>query len=353
VTPSPRDPSRSLLLLGGAALVALLLWTLKDVVILVGLALLMAYALDPLVSALERIRLPRGSHVSRGVAAAVVMIALLAVIGGALALAVPRLVSEIGGFVDYAPGAAERLLSQLHAYAQANGLGPYLDPAIENVRANASTLIHDASMGLVGWVGRVFSGVGQLLGLAVLPVLAYYLLAEREAVEASAMQFVPAEAHERFRVATLAVDRALRSYVRGQALVCLIMGITVGVALAICRLPLALLLGVVVGIAEVVPFLGALAATLAIALTGYTVSPGHAVLGAAVYVVINNAIGAFVTPRVMGRYLRMHPFVITVSVLAGGKLLGPAGVMLALPGAAVAQALIAELAPRRGAAEEP
>jgi predicted PurR-regulated permease PerM len=56
-----------------------------------------------------------------------------------------------------------------------------------------------------------------------------------------------------------------------------------------------------------------------------------------------------VTPRVMGRYLRMHPFVITVSVLAGGKLLGPAGVALALPGAAVVQSLIAELAPRRQA----
>jgi predicted PurR-regulated permease PerM len=74
------------------------------------------------------------------------------------------------------------------------------------------------------------------------------------------------------------------------------------------------------------------------------VSPLHALAGVTAYIVINWAIGTFVTPRVMGRYLKMHPFIVTVSVIAGTQIFGPAGALLALPGAAMIQAVIGELA---------
>lgn len=70
----------------------------------------------------------------------------------------------------------------------------------------------------------------------------------------------------------------------------------------------------------------------------------HAVLGAAIYAAVDWAAGTFVTPHVMERFLKLHPFVITVSVIVAARLLGPAGAMLALPGAAVLQALIEEVA---------
>jgi len=106
----------------------------------------------------------------------------------------------------------------------------------------------------------------------------------------------------------------------------------------------ALLLGLLVGFAEVVPFLGFVVAAIAIALAGLSVNPLHAVAGVAAYVFINWAIGTFVTPRVMSRYLKMHPFIVTVSVLAGTQIFGPAGALLAIPGAATLQALVGELA---------
>ena len=89
-------------------------------------------------------------------------------------------------------------------------------------------------------------------------------------------------------------------------------------------------------------------AAVAIALAGLSVNPLQALAGVAAYVVINWAIGTFVTPQVMGRYLKMHPFVVTVSVLAGTQIFGPAGALLALPGAAMLQAVIGELAAARG-----
>ena len=102
----------------------------------------------------------------------------------------------------------------------------------------------------------------------------------------------------------------------------------ISVAMAVC-LRLALLLGLLVGAAEVLPYIGFLIAAIAIVIAGATVSPFQALLGLAVYAGLNWTIGSFVTPRVMSRYLKMHAFVVTVSVLAGAQLLGAAGAVFA------------------------
>ena len=109
------ESPRSFLIGGATVIVLLLAWALRDLVMLVSFALLLAYALDPLVSALERVGLPRGPHLARPMAAAIVMISL--VIAGAwlASLGVPRLVVELGGFVHGIPGNLERLVVEVRA----------------------------------------------------------------------------------------------------------------------------------------------------------------------------------------------------------------------------------------------
>jgi predicted PurR-regulated permease PerM len=308
---------------------------------------LLAYVLDPLVTMVERLRFPRGYRLPRPAAAAAVMLAI--VIGGAqiTSWAAPRLLAELGGFIQGIPSNAERLLLEMRTRAQESGMSSYVDPAIQSVRAQLAGWLQGLGGAVIGWIGKLFGTLGKIIGLAVLPVLAYYLLAEREDVKSSFLSFIPETAHADFDTTLQAIDRALKSYVRGQALVSLIMGTTVGVALMLLGFPAVLLLGIIVGLAEVLPYIGFLLAAVAIALTGYGIDLVHALLGVVAYAIINTLIGVFVTPRVMARHLKMHPFVVTVSVLAGAELLGPAGAMLALPTAAVLQSLAEQYAPRR------
>jgi predicted PurR-regulated permease PerM len=320
------------------------MWVLRDLVLLIGYSVLLAYALLPAVAAIERPFGRRGPQLPRSVAAGVMMLILATAAGWLLALAVPRLGAEAARFVSGAPGDLTRLLEGMRAYGAAHGLSSWLNPVLEEVRVSVANLLQNLAGSLGGWIGRHFGGIGQALGLALLPLLAFYLLAESAAVQKSALRFFPKDARSEIARLGGAVDRALRSYVRGQAIVCLVMGIAMGAALAIMGSPVALLLGLLVGFAEVIPYLGFMVAAIAIGLAGLGVSPLHAVEGIAAYVVINWAIGTFVTPRVMGRYLKLHPFIVTVSVLAGTEILGPAGALLALPGAAVLQAVVGELA---------
>lgn len=336
---APAADSSRPIVIGVALLVAAaLLWAVRNLVVLVALSMLLAYALEPAVSALARVPLPRGARVPRGVAAGLVMLLLFAAVAASVVVASPRLGAQLAGFVERLPSNVSSVLEAVRTWAVERGLGAYVEPVIETLRGSADELVRTAGAAALGGIGRVFGGLGDVLGLLLLPLLAFYLLADREAVTTSALAMLPRGARTRFERLRPAVERALRSYVRGQAVVCLVMGTAVGILLALAGIPLALLLGVVVGLAEIVPYLGFTLASIAVALVGYGVSPGHAVLAFALYAVTNALIGWLVTPRVMGRHLKLHPFVVTVSVLAGATLLGPAGVLVALPGAAVLKA---------------
>ena len=327
-----------------AAAMVLLIKALPEVVVLVGFSVLLAYALLPVVAVLERVRFGRDRHLPRGAAAAAVMLALVGAVVWLLALAVPRLGAEAAQFASLAPGTLRKLIAALDTYAAEQGLGPMLAPALENARIDVPGLLQEFAGTIAGWTGQLVGGLGSLIGFALVPLLALYLLSDSAAVLTSALQFVPKELRPEIVRLGSAVDMALLSYVRGQAVVCLVTGAGVGIVLMLVRYPAALLLGLLAGIAQFIPYAGFTVTVVTVAIVGLGLDPFHAVLGVAIYVAVDWAVGTFITPRVMERFLKLHPFVVTVSVLAGGRLLGPAGALLALPGAAVLQALIGGLA---------
>ena len=327
------------------AIVAWLLWTLHEVLMVVGFSALLAFALDPMVSLLERVRTPWG-NIRRAFAAALVLLAIVALGVWALMVALPHLARELTRFVDGAPVSLDRLLAALRAFAEARGATTWLGPLGGEDPMNATELVRRAGGTLLGAVGHAFGSLGHFLGIVLVPILSFWLLAVREGVERSMLEFVPEEARPRVRQILLSIDRALRSYVRGQSIVCALMGLLVGIALALLRVPVPALLGVLVAVFEIVPILGFWTASLAIVLAGWASSPEQALYGWLAYLAVNQGVGLLVTPRVMSRHMKLHPFVVIVSILSGGALLGAAGAVLALPLAAATQSVVSQFARR-------
>src|SRR5262245_23980298 len=323
---------------------ALFVWLLPDIALLVAYAILLADVLLPAVERIAAFQIPRGRRLPRGVAAALVVLVLVVTAGAAVALSIPRIVAEAVHLASGAPEVLTRMFQSLERFAAERGLSAWLDPIVDNARVNAAALVRGLAGTLAGLAGKFFSGIGHLLGFALLPLLTFYLLADSSAVRSSALSFVPEEARGEVMRLGDVVGRALGSYVRGQAIVCVVTGAALGIALAATRHPAALLLGILAGPAELIAYVGFLVPAVTIVLAGLTVSPFQALLGLGIYIALNWTIGVFVTPRVMGRFLHLHPFIVTVSVLAGAQLLGPAGALLALPGAAVLQAIMGEMA---------
>jgi predicted PurR-regulated permease PerM len=275
---------------------------------------------------------------------------LLLVVGGGLAIGfgMPRLADEVAQMIEKLPAALERLVRTVNAFIAAQPGMLELVPGRDRTVLDLESLLGQAGSLALALLRGMFTNLSGVVGVVMVPMLAFYLLAEADAVRESAMGFVPGGARPRVDSALRAIDRALRSYVRGQALVCAVMGGAVAVVMALLGLPVPLLLGALAGIAEVVPVLGFWSAAVVIVVAGFGVDPAHALSGFVAYVVINQLLGQFVTPQVMGRHMKMHPFVILVSVLAGATLLGAAGAILAVPLAAAIQSVASEIAPRPG-----
>ncbi|HKQ57080.1 MAG TPA: AI-2E family transporter [Candidatus Eisenbacteria bacterium] len=338
---------RQSLLTVGIAIAVWVAWMLRDLVMLVGFAALLAYALDPVVSLVARIPLPRGLRLPRGVAAGLVVVILVLVAGWALAAAVPRLVTEISRFVDAAPGVIARLEENLRRFVESRGWIGLLGTATDGSSSYAAPLLRTAQTGLISILGSLFGNLKDLAGLVLLPLLTLYLLADGDAVRTSVLRFAPETLHPKAMRVHQAVDKALRAYVRGQAAVCLIVGVVTALVLQVLGYPVALLLGVTAGLAEVIPFLGFWIAATVILLAGLTTSPGLAVAGLVAYLIVNTLMSYLVSPRLLGREIKLHPFVVTVSIMGGSALLGPGGAILALPAVAIMQALVEEFGPKR------
>ena len=339
------DSVRQSLLTVAMLVLVCLLWMLRDLVMLIGFAALLAYALDPIVSWVARLTLPGGRSIPRGLAAGLVILSLAVVAGAMLATAVPRLVQQFVGFAGAAPAALARLEQQVQEFLEAHGLAGLLGTGERGTNDAASSMSHVLQGWVAPMIGSVVDNAGNLVGLILLPLFAFYILLQRGAARSGALRRVPADLVPQTVRFLDAVDRALRAYVRGQALVCLAMGATVALVLRLLGFHLALLLGVTVGLAEIVPILGFWIAASAIVLEGYSKSPGLAIAGLAAYIVVNNVMGTFVSPRLLGSQVKLHPFIVNVAVLGGGILLGPAGAILSLPVAAAVKAVLDEFSP--------
>src|SRR5689334_636840 len=111
-----------------AVVTVLLVWALRDLALLVGYAVLVAYALLPVVQAIERVRDPRGRHLPRGLVAAGVMLVLVGTVGWLITLAIPRLATEAAHFAANAPQVLARGVDELRAFGRVHGLSAWLDP---------------------------------------------------------------------------------------------------------------------------------------------------------------------------------------------------------------------------------
>ncbi|HUL03432.1 MAG TPA: AI-2E family transporter [Gemmatimonadales bacterium] len=342
---------QSLLTVALLAVLALA-WMLRNLLVLVAYAGLLAYALNPIVNWVDR-RLSSRRTIPRGISTAIVMFLLVLAAGASLAAAIPPLVRQFTEFASAAPGSVRRLEQEIGAFINSHGWGGLVQAGGAQTAGTLNSLLEAAGRWLMSGAGGLIGSLAGLASLVLLPLFTFYMLADSDRGRSGLLTLVSPAGLPRAQRLLDALDRALRAYVRGQASVCLIMGAAMAIVLGLLGFPVALLLGVAVAFAEIIPVAGFWLAASAIALEGFTVRPELALVGVGSYVVVNNLIQTFASPRLLGRQVQLHPLIVNLSVIGGGMLLGPAGAILALPAAAMARVLLEEFVPRRQGSPSP
>ena len=193
----------------------------------------------------------------------------------------------------------------------------------------------------------LLSTVSVLATVIVVPVLAAYMLLDAEELKRSFLGLVPQRAVGKTQAIIADLDSVVGGFIRGQLIDGSILGAMLTIMLSVTHVPYALLIGVVSGALNFIPYAGALIAFVpAVALAFVNNGLGNAVLVAVLIVVIHQIDGNFVAPRVLKDNVGLSPFWIVISILGFSELFGLPGTFLAVPVAAMVRVLREHLLPR-------
>lgn len=323
-----------------SALIVLALWLLAPVLAPFVVAAVLAYALTPLVNRLDRAA--RG-RVPRLLAVVVVELLFGLLVLGVLLLVVPILAKELPLMREQMPVLLDGVNAGLKPWLAQWGVHVSLDIAsikgflMKYLNAN----VEDFAGSVLASVKLGGSVAFALIGNAILiPVALFYLLMDWERFMGRLRDLVPVRMRDGVDSFLAESDAVLGQYLRGQLLVMAILAVGYSVGLALFGLDLAVPIGVFTGLAVFVPYLGfgvgLVLATLAGLLefsSGGVVYP--LVMVAVVYGVGQMVESIYLTPKLLGERIGLHPLAVIFALLAFGQLFGFVGVLIALPASAV------------------
>lgn len=306
----------------------------KDILLPFVVAMIVAYFLDPVADKLEKWGL------SRMLATLVIVSLFFLLIAVLSALLIPVLYDQTVAFVEKAPSYSAWLHEKLPLL-----LKQYLGVIDENSLENAKKAIGNASGTIIAFgtkmVGSLlqstFAIVNLLLLIFITPIVtAYFLYDWDRMVDKIRSWLPPAYAPIIVEQARL-MDRALSGYIRGQTNVCLILGTFYAIALTLVGLDFGLFIGLVAGILSFIPYVGILFGSIIGLLVAFFQFGDYLYMGLVLGVFAFGQFveGNFITPKLVGNKVGLHPVWIIFGMLSGAALFGFVGVLLAIPVTAV------------------
>ena len=312
---------------GCAALFALLmLWLLGDVILPFMLGGALAYFLDPAADRLEKMGL------SRTMATVTISLIAVAVFTAAILLVIPTLIEQAVALIDAIPTAlprAEAWISQNYpeVFDEDSFVRQSLNTLADAVQSRASDLTDTllaSAMGLINFI----------IILVVVPVVAFYMLLDWDRMIAKVRSLLPREhAPTIYRLAE-EIDDVLAGFVRGQLTVCLILGAFYGVALMLAGLNYGLVVGVFAGLIAFIPYVGTFIGgllSIGIAVFQFWETPQYILLIAAIFGIGQFVEGNFLSPKLVGGSVGLHPVWLIFALSAFGALFGFVGMLVAVP----------------------
>lgn len=327
-------------------------WLLYLAFIVIGFFILrrLAPVLAPIVAAAGVAYLLDGwvdDLVARGmkrvVAVSLLLVLFLVVVTVLIAIAVPLITEELRAFIAALP----EMLQGASGWLAAN-LGIELPPTWSTAiaEANIGDLIgqHAGPLALItaGAVNSAFGLLAVLAELLLVPVFAFYIMLDWDHIVRRVESIIPVRYRDNAVEIATEIDGAVASWIRGQLIVTSILGVLYAVAFKIIGVQMGLVIGAIVGLLTIIPFLGTFVGAI---LTGFVVlfdPPGTVVILAivGVFVVLHLLEAAVLTPKLVGKRVGLGELGALFAVLAGGKLLGFVGVLLAVPLAASVAVLV-------------
>ena len=332
--------SRNIWILGFAFFLFGFLWAISDILLPFIVGLVLAYLLDPVADFLESAGCPRW------LGAAILAFGAIFLAVGVFIFFAPILLQQVIDFIEQAPNYIEKLrIAVGPIITNLQDSWPIFDQALlaEKVREaygpHAIKWVGDLTRTF--WVGGL-AALNFLSLVIITPIVLFYLLRDWDRLVALLLDLIPKRHSEITKSLLTSIDQVLASFIRGQLIVCSILVFYYSVALIFLGLDFALVAGIIAGLISFVPYIGmllGLIVSLVLAFLQFG-SWDPLLLVTAIFLIGQVIEGNFITPKLVGDRIGLHPVWMIFALMVGGALLGFSGVLVAIPVAAVCGVLI-------------
>lgn len=317
------------MLLSAPVVLAYFLWSVRPVLLPFVLAALLAYLLAPFVAMLEERGLSRALSI---------MVVYATLLGGSAVIAVfgyPRLIRELNSLTEVIPlytvrfqEIILRLQDNYSSFDLPDSVRKVIDQRLAGAEEMVLQLIQRSVDLLVGLCS-------QLLSFFLAPVLAFYILKDRDSIRSGFESLLPRKIKGDVLDLVRDTDEIIRKFIRGHLVVSLLVGGLTALGMYLIGMPFALLIGIFAGLADLIPFFGPFLGAIPAVAIGILQSWQLTLYAALVILVVQQIESNVISPKILGDALGLHPVVIIFALLAGGHLWGIAGMLVALPLAAM------------------
>lgn len=329
--------------LGGFALFLGLVWLFKGVLLPFVLGAAVAYLLDPLVERLVKTKL------SRTAATLIILGGFFVVLFGALALIMPLLYRELSQLAASAPQLVERLsvlaapyTAWLQEHLHNGDFAAYQD----QLKANASKILQ-GGLGVLSGGGHILASGGQALVsmitlMVLMPVTAFFMMKEWQNMTRWIDNLLPRKSYDTIKDLLSQINDKVSGFIRGQLAVAFALAVIYAVALMLAGLKYGFLIGLMAGILSIIPMVGSTVGLIVAVGVAWFQSYewSYTAMIAAIFLVGQFIEGNFLTPKLLGESVGLHPLWILFALMAGGAAFGIVGMLLAVPVAAIIGVLV-------------
>lgn len=311
---------------------------LKTVAAPIILAGISYYLFNPIIDWLEK------KKWKRGWAIALLYIVIIGLIILLFSFVIPAVKDQIVSLFKSFPGYWDQITQRFNEFSRSS----LFDQLKDKLSTNMSDIMKTISTKGTSVVNSAISSIGSIVGtvtevvLAIVttPLVLFYLLKDGKKLPDFLLKMLPVNGRAHTRQVLGEANHQISSYIRGQIIVSLCIGILLFIGYLIIGLPYALTLAIIAACTSIVPYLGpAIAITPAIIIAIVT-SPWLLIKLIIVWCVVQLLEGKFISPQVMGKTLKVHPITILFVILVAGNLFGVLGVIFAVPGYAVLKVIV-------------
>jgi len=307
---------------------------LKWLFIYFSFALMLAYFFDPLYRYLIHKKIPKVLAI---IIVFGIIIALLILI---IFFLIPSVINQLNVLYKEIPNFIENYQNLILSIKPQ--LSKFINPADVEIllKENLSELqkgVLGFSQSIIIYLSNIVSSI--TFGIVIVPLILFYLMRDLVTFKENLYIFVSGENKKEFKEVLEEIDHIISGFIRGRIIVCFIVGTLIGMGLYFLNLKFALIIGIVSGVFNFIPYLGPIVGVI-LALIFALGNPWWTLLMIVIlFVLVNQLEAIYLNPNILGKGLGLHPLTVILSILICGQLLGILGVLVAVPLAAILKVL--------------